>query len=132
MNQANKLINDQKKVVSALGVITKMMGTEALKHYNKSFIDQGFTDDTLVKWSPRKGRASNRPILIKSGNLKNSLKILKISTLSVTVGSELYYADFHNEGIRSRLPKRQFVGFSSTLNNKIISKIGNIIENIFR
>lgn len=149
-----------------------IIGTEAVKHFQQSFYDEGFTDSYLIKWKPSKRKDSksqwygflyrattplpnnhprrkgskikykprkSNPITNFSraatkwktlsgytGDLKDSLKYKK--TISgVVVFSDLPYAKVHNEGgyikvfgkKRVRLPKRQFMGLSAKLQNKL-------------
>ncbi|MCX7861619.1 MAG: hypothetical protein N2449_01330 [Bacteroidales bacterium] len=36
-----------------------ILGTEAVKHFQQSFYDEGFTDGHLTKWKPSKRKDSN-------------------------------------------------------------------------
>lgn len=145
-NNAKILSDAQKEVVKALKDSVNTMGTEAVKFYTLNFRKQGFDDENIEKWQPRKGsfysgiarlrkrerKESGRAILVKSGALRRSLKYYRSGLSSVIITSNLPYANAHNEGIRGRLPKRQFVGDSAKLNKLIIRKLDKRIQTIFK
>lgn len=162
-----------------------IMGTEAVKHFQQSFYDEGFTDGHLVKWKPSKRKQSNsqwygflygartplpnshprrkdakrkykarksnpitnyspaatkwKTLTGNTGDLKESIKFKK-NFHGVTVYSELPYAKVHNEGgyvkvfgkKRIRLPKRQFIGKSAKLENKLRYMITKDIRNLLK
>lgn len=123
------------------GMVT-IMGNDALNHFEGSFRNQGFTDETLVKWKPRKrterSRGGFRAILTKTGRLRRSLKRTKWGQYAIRISSNIGYAIVHNEGLRSgrgkgfTMPKRQFVGYSGKLNRSLIKKFNDKIHSIFR
>ena len=102
------------------------LANEAKNHFLQSFRDGGFTDRNLSKWKPRKVNAKNnigRGILIKTGNLRRSVKVRSVSWNKVIIGSYgLDYAATHNYGLNVRgfkMPKRQFIGNSVQLENRM-------------
>ena len=128
------------------------VGHTARSFFRKSFRNQGFDSGSGIRqWQKRSANASRnkgRAILIDSGRLRNSIRIIRSDRRRVVVGSTLPYASAHNFGysqskrvkIRShirrtkrgthrvkahsrnanfRLPKRQFIGQSSSLNREI-------------
>ena len=83
--------------------------------------------------------ATRRGILIGPGaNLMNSISVRKRSPSQVIVGTDLPYAEVHNEGgyIRvfgkavRKLPKRQFIGESRELMDEIEKKYLKDIDRI--
>lgn len=75
------------------------MGVEAKNHFIRNFSRQGFLDETIDPWQKRKSKkSSGHGILIKSGDLRRSIKVLKRNRKGITVGSDLPYAQVHNEG----------------------------------
>lgn len=74
------------------------LAQESLKFFNKSFNKQGWTDATLEKWQKRKKPKPKHPILVKTGNLKRSIAILKNVGYNIVIGTNLPYAKIHNEG----------------------------------
>ena len=133
---------------------------EGINHFEESFDNEGFTDDSLDKWKPRKtvdkkgrditryrtnkvGKAGNlnsygrknegRTIITghnTGGNkLRNSLKSSKISE-GVEFSTDKEYAEVHNEG-SDIMHKRQFIGASKALNDKILKKVDKTLDKIF-
>lgn len=99
-------------------------------------------------WVPQKWRKKRGSILVDSGRLKRSIRVIKRSQNSVTIGTDVPYAQIHNEGgtinqtlnirqhTRKRkgrtetvkahkrkrkfdIPKRQFIGESAILLRRI-------------
>ncbi len=115
------------------------MGNDAVTHFKKGFRDGGFTDETLEKWKPRKRRdrkRQGRAILVDKGHLKKSIKVVKKSFNSVTIGSRTAgdYGEVHNEGLmagrrggRFKMPKRKFMGDSFALTKKLRKKLNTRI-----
>lgn len=79
-----------------------------------------------------------RAILVKSGLLRRSIIVRNQGLFRAVISSNLPYAAVHNDGLRSGrgkgfiMPKRQFIGNSSALNRKIITKFQSRIDKIFR
>jgi hypothetical protein len=138
-----------------------IVSVEGLNFINKNFRDQGFTGSSFKKWKPRatkdkRGRnitryKSNRggrvggltqygrrndgrAILTgyrTGGNkLKNSFRA-RGNAKEVRFYTTKEYAERHNEGDNS-MPKRQFIGKSAYLENRIKRKLAATISNIFR
>lgn len=82
--------------------LPQMVGTEAVSFFKQSFRRQGWIDKGGVeKWKRRKhdGRKSrSRGILMLRGTLRRSIRIVEKSISSVTVGTDVPYAQIHNEG----------------------------------
>jgi hypothetical protein len=141
--------------------IPEIIANEGLKHIKKSFDDEGFTDSSVEKWKERKtvdkrgrnitryrtnrvGRKGNlnkygrsikgRPILTghaTGGNkLRNSYRA-KTRRNSVVFFTYKKYAKRHNEGLDG-MPKRQHVGASKVLDNRIEQKINKSMDKIFK
>lgn len=83
-------------------------------HYKGSFRAQGFTDSTLSPWAKRSpDRSPGRAILVKTGRLRDSIKIKMAIFRRIAVGSTgVDYAKYHNRGI-GKQPLRKFVGPSA-------------------
>lgn len=113
------------KIVDAAGVL-------AVNHFTKSFANQGFTDESISRWQPRKRaeRGKNRAVLVKSGRLRRSLRSKRFGSLAVKIMTDVPYASVHNNG-EGRMPKRQFIGYSGQLNRKIIAFIDKNIKQQF-
>lgn len=134
---------------------------EGLNHFEESFDNEGFTDEALEKWEPRKttdtrgrditryrtnrvGKAGelnrygrkNQGRKIMTGHdsggnkLRNSIRADKVND-GVEFHTDKEYAERHNEGLDG-MPKRQFMGPSKQLDGKIVNKIDDQLDKIFK
>lgn len=120
------------------------IGNEAKNHFVGSFRLQGFQDKTVEKWKPRKkeDKRAGRAILVKSGDLRRSIRRENLNKmkLSVTIATDLPYARIHNEGGMGKawgkhpfkMPKRQFIGGSFVLNQKVKKTITSRLDKLFK
>ena len=132
MNNNKKLIQKLKKdYQNVLKEWVEESQEESIKFFKKSFDPPaGFTDDTLIRWKRRK-IAKPWSIMNKTGRLKNSIKKMGRNKWSFTIGSDVSYAKYHNEGT-DRLPKRQFIGNSKKLIKLLERNLYKKIYRIFR
>jgi phage gpG-like protein len=85
-----------------------MLGNDAVNFFLDRFKDQAWLGDTREPWKPRKAqskwgktpRNKGRAILIDSGRLRRSIRIVSNSGGTVTIGTDVPYAKAHNEGSR--------------------------------
>lgn len=145
--------------------IPRIAGGEALRFFKQAFRDQGWKDMGTDKWKPRKRntgrRTDNRGILIKSGALKRSVRIVRYTRNAVIISSELPYAKIHNEGgkitgtqnvkshsrrtsrgrsnvrthtrtVNTKIPRRKFMGQSATLDDIIVNALETRLRQILR
>jgi phage gpG-like protein len=112
-----------------------IIGNEAKNHFVKSFEIQGFQDAVTERWKPRKKmeKGKRRAILVKSGDLRRSIKRERVNKfrLQVLISSDLPYARRHNEGLKN-MPKRQFIGNSRILNTKLKFILNKRLEAVFK
>jgi len=142
-----RLISKFKGVMLRLPLL---VGNEAVNFTLNNFQMQGFMGNTFQPWATRRtgwkrDKRKGRALLIDSGRLRRSIRITRITTDSVAIGTDVKYAKAHNEGVsigviqtvRSftrkngvgvsahtrrvniRIPKRQFIGPSPYLNARI-------------
>lgn len=140
-SEHKKILKDLKVFKPQLEKLVDAMGIIAKNHFTESFKNQGFTDESLQMWKPRKkterSRMGSRAILVKSGRLRRSLRTKRVGILSIKILTDVPYASVHNNGERSgrgkgfKMPKRQFIGYSGVLNRKIIAKFDSKIKQIF-
>jgi len=150
-NEHKKILKDLKRFEAKVPQMVSDMGAIALNHYTMSFANQGFTDTSLVKWQTRKrtsyrtrsGKTVNdttRGILIGKGTA-NLRKLRKAQSGRYTIFIKSNpvtnkYARVHNEGLRAgrgggfQMPKRQFIGYSKTMSDKIIRMINKNIATL--
>lgn len=150
-NEARKIQMAQIKLQRSLNEFITVMGTDAKNHFVKSFRNQGFEDQTIQKWQPRKRKSyrtrngrvvddTNRAILVKTGDLRRSIKIVSKNYRSIVLGSDLPYAQIHNDGLNGKawgkypfkMPKRQFIGHSRKLIEQLKLKLDKRVKNAFR
>lgn len=151
-NEARKIQMAQVKLQKTLTAFITVMGTDAKNHFVKSFRNQGFEDDSIQRWQPRKNEISggiarvrrkslgSRAILVKTGDLRRSVRVISKSYRSIVVGSDLPYAQIHNDGLygnafgkhRFKMPKRQFIGHSNKLIRQLRAKLDSRIVNVFK
>lgn len=153
-NEAGKIRKLQQQAQKAMEAALTDMLITAQNHFTENFRKQGFDDRIVEKWQPRKrqfyrtkgGRRvddSTRGILIGkgTGTLRRSLRRLKTSRYSGIIyvtGNATEYAKVHNDGLRAgrgigfKMPKRQFVGHSYNMFQKIDRKVRQRLDRIFK
>jgi len=132
--------------------LPRAVASTARQFFKESFRNQGFDPGGGVqRWQPRSPKAvrnKGRAILVDSGRLRNSVRIIRADRRRIAVGSTLPYAKAHNFGFRAsrrvrirshlrqtrrgthrvkahnrnarfNIPRRPFVGRSSKLNREI-------------
>ena len=122
-----------------------MAGITAERFSKDRFVRKNWLDETAEQWKPRKKKAPGSLMVGKgSGRLKRSIRRTKVTRNSVTIATDVPYAQIHNEGgtinktvtvkahsrkrkgrsenvkshrrkMNTTLPKRQFIGESKML-----------------
>ena len=139
-----KLLEKQAVEINALmKEIPTIAGIEAVNHFTENFQIEGFEEPGTWQEVQRRLRpprpnhaADSLKILTQSDDLGRSIKH-EAQEGQVTVYSDVAYADAHNEGTstagRNRnvtIPKRQFIGDSQKLNEKIEKEINDRLQKI--
>lgn len=122
MRAANRDIERfRKKFELKYKAVAKKQAKTVQDFFKRSFKNQGFTDERLMPWKPRK-RSKNSPILIQTGALRRSIKIIEIlgskRIKRYRIQSDAPYGAFHNAGTE-HIPQRQFMGVSKRLNRLV-------------
>jgi phage gpG-like protein len=134
-------------------ILPEVVAIEGLRFFEKSWDDQGFTNNNLVKWKKRKepkygkkrwGRKNaGRAILVshqsdtEGTHLKDSLRE-EHNEKEVIFSTDKVYAQVHNEGGKAGrgkgfiMEKRQYMGESKVLDDKIADKLDREIEKLFK
>lgn len=144
-NEAKKILAHKIAIDLTLKALKDEVKDMSLNHFKKSFEIEGFNNEPFRRWKPlKRKRASpytNNKILTRTGRLKNSLRTQSYVGSRVwwiKYYSNVEYADVHNEGLRSgsgrgfKMPKRQFMGNSRSLDKKIQTRIDNRIKKAFK
>ncbi|MEY3119353.1 MAG: hypothetical protein RIT30_1286 [Bacteroidota bacterium] len=86
----------------AIKSVPKVMGTASENFFKDNFKRQGFSGESA--WIKRKDsdfltkKKRESGILIKTGSLRRSIRIIEKTANGVRVGSTLPYAEIHNNG----------------------------------
>nr|DAK43891.1 MAG TPA: tail morphogenesis protein [Caudoviricetes sp.] len=120
------------------------VGAVAKKHFRENFLKGGFVDNGLQEWKPAK-RLSLKYGDKKNKTLMSSRKHLYSNTLdipqrgSVKIENRTPYAAAHNEGTTTAgknrnvtIPRRQFIGDSAELTEKIKEVIKKEVYKILK
>ncbi len=127
--------------------LPKKVADESRSFFMKGFRDGGFNQDGIVeKWQevdrrkpdknaykyPKQKGLSRRtkPILVRTGRLRNSIRITSISFGRSVIRSDVPYARYHNQGTKY-IKKRKFIGRSKYLDRRVIKMINREINKLF-
>lgn len=164
MKAINKIIKRQKEFDKLLKSTPRIVGVEAVNFFKYSWRRKGFIDSGSVnKWAARKTPVvPNRALLVKSGRLRRSIRMIELRRQSVVVGTDVPYAKIHNRGGRvaqtrlvrpyqrrkksggfsrvkahtrrytANYPQRQFIGKSDFLNRRINAVLTHRLKTIFK
>jgi phage gpG-like protein len=125
----------EKKARTTLENAMVEIGNSAKSFFVENFRKQGFDDKNVEKWKPRKkaDKRAGRAILVKTGDLRRSIirNPANRAALSVKISTDLVYAARHNNGLKG-MPKRQFMGDSYNLNERIKKIIVKRLDNTFK
>ena len=121
----NTIPNLEKAVRNLKNTLPRKLANVAKNHFLDGFRrGGGQTDDSLSGWKERKKKdrqKSRRAILVRTSALKNDVDVRRTTFEEIVLGtSEVtdQYAEVHNEG-EGDMPKREFLGDSKKLNNKL-------------
>jgi phage gpG-like protein len=80
----------------------RLVAASGVKFFKKSFQHQGWVyDGNIHRWKKRNSNAKRnkgRSLLIDTGRLRRSIRTIQITDQLIEVGTELDYAQIHNEG----------------------------------
>jgi phage gpG-like protein len=87
----------------------EMAAIEAVNFSKERFVRKNWVDKSVTAWKKRKPSpewhseeqkkaASRGSLMVKSGRLKRSIRKIKVTRNSVTIGTDVPYAEAHNEG----------------------------------
>ncbi|MCT4613601.1 MAG: phage virion morphogenesis protein [Marinifilaceae bacterium] len=78
--------------------LPKHAGVLAVNFFKDRFRQQNWINHNTKPWKARSRDINKRGILIKSGRLKRSIRVTKTTPESVEIGTDVPYAQIHNEG----------------------------------
>lgn len=151
-------------VTQAINSMPQRVATMAVNFSKERFVEQNWHDRQTEPWKKRKGRRrggdkrQNGAVLVDSGRLKRSIRVISASRERVVIGTDVPYAQAHNDGAdgivrvgqhnrrtrkgkkavvrahsrKMNLPQRQFIGESEELanrvNNMIVEELQKALE----
>jgi phage gpG-like protein len=134
------------KIREEFEAVKEPIAKVAIDHFTENFEKEGFVNSTLEPWQevkrrmdPRvKGARATRKILIgDTGNLKRSID-KEFVPEGILIYSDTPYASAHNEGTdnagrghSTHIPKRQFIGDSKELDEKVKVIIETRFDKLF-
>jgi phage gpG-like protein len=108
--------------------LPKILGNEAVNFSKKAFKQGGWTDKEFKAWKPRKNEDAGRAILVQTGDLRRSI-VKTLGNKKVVISTNVTYAAKHNFG-KGKLPKRQFMGESKTLEKNMQKTVQEEVDKI--
>jgi len=120
-----------------INTITREIGVQAVNFSKQRFAEQSWVDDRTEPWKKRKSEAwgrkarPGRALLVDSGRLKRSIRIISLNPQRVVIGTDVAYAQVHNEGfrgdieqtVRAHTRKRTRFGAIKERSNKTSTRI---------
>lgn len=88
-----------------------MLGNVAVNFFLDRFRYQNWLGHTAEPWRQRRRntrRNRGRALLIQSGRLRRSIRITKVTGLTVTIGTDVPYAKAHNTGFKGSVAVKAF------------------------
>lgn len=117
-------------------ILNDVIAVEAERFHADNFRAEAFIDTSPQPWPARKNADKNpskRALLVKSGTMKGHALKGRVRGDAVAFVFPLEYEQVHNEGLKAgrgngfKMPKRQFVGESQVLNQRIERKASTLI-----
>lgn len=146
------------RLKSTLDKFPRVVGQETVRFVTRNFDKGGFHDGALQRWKPRKNkkakRNKGRALLVNTGQLRDSVRVIRADHRQVVVGTDVPYAKVHNEGglqqVRAHnrtskkgkrykvkgysytATRRQFIGKSKTLTRHLKRQLVGMIKDAIR
>ena len=74
-------------------------GAAAVEFSKNNFVTQGWRDTAKEPWKKRAGNSGKgRAILVKTGRLKRSIRLVRITANTAVIATDVPYAGAHNNG----------------------------------
>lgn len=118
-------------------IVRDVIAVEAERIHAENFKAEAFIDTPPDKWPGRKKSDKNpsrRALLVKTGTLKGHALKGRTRSGAVEFVFPLEYERVHNEGLKAgrgegfKMPKRQFVGESKVLTDRITKKVQKLFD----
>lgn len=100
------------RVAGALRAIPRRAGVLAVNFSKDRFRSQSWVDNIREPWKKRKAESwgrkprKGRAILVDSGRLRRSIRVISTSPDRVVIGTDVPYAEAHNEGFTGKITQK--------------------------
>ena len=109
LHSMNDFINKLNRLTKLYKKFPELAAIEAVNFSKERFVRKNWVDKTVTAWKARKPSpewhseaqkkaAARGSLMVKSGRLKRSIRKLNVTRNSVTIGTDVPYAEPHNEG----------------------------------
>ena len=138
-------------VTRCINQLPPRVATLAVNFSKERFVEQNWHDESAEPWEKRRGRRrggkkrQGGAVLVDTGRLKRSIRVISARKDRIVIGTDVPYAEMHNEGFEGRqnvrshtrrsrkgktftvraftrrmsMPQRRFLGESQELANRI-------------
>jgi phage gpG-like protein len=110
MNETREYFAMLDRVAAAANKLPRRAATEAVNFSKERFRKQNWVDYTTQPWKPRKPawqkqskRRGQRAILIDTGRLRRSIRVVHVDSHRAVIGTDVPWARVHNEGFRGQV-----------------------------
>jgi phage gpG-like protein len=111
--------------------LPRQLGQHILIFFRGNYNKEGYEPGTaFVPWKDRK-YAVNRKLLVKTGTLRDGIKVTSQTFGKISIENDVPYASYHNEGT-AKLPKRPIIYNSKQLEKEIETIINNQLKKVFK
>ncbi len=105
-------IEQLKNIDKAVKVMPRRMGLVAVKFSKDRFVQQAWVDHTTQTWPKRRTSRGSKQrdrgaILVDTGRLKRSIRVISTSSTRVLIGTDVPYAQAHNDGFKGTVKVKQ-------------------------
>ena len=96
----------EKALLEMFNGLPQQIGMLAVNFSKQRFVAQAWHDTAVEPWEkrkrPRRGgkKRQQGAVLVDSGRLKRSIRIVAVTPTSVTIGTDVPYAQIHNDGYK--------------------------------
>ena len=122
-------IAKKRALVVARKVALERMANNSVQYFKVDTFDKSAFDGK--KWKDRKDNDSSRKLLVKTGRMRQDIRITERGINHRRIGTSVPYAKYHNEGT-DRLPQRKFIGNSKWLYRRNAVELLRAVKSVFR
>lgn len=126
----------ERRFRSVIVRLPAIVGNEAVNFFLDSFRNQSFAGNSMQIWPSRKDpnkwgkvKRPGRALLINTGRLRRSIRVVRSSFDSVTIGTDVPYAKAQNEGFKGTVVQ-SVKGYQRNVFGKVKSSSGRTKKGI--